>query len=128
MGMMKTRYEWGDDTTMEANAAVTGGRLLKVVAVGDSPVKPKVEHTTGPTEYSVGGALQDAIAGDDVTVVHRGWQKLEAAGAIAVNTNVVPAANGRVAQSAAPATDVPYGRALSATTAAGQFLWVKVYL
>jgi hypothetical protein len=127
--MLKTHYEKGGDVTYEAAAAITGGRLLTLSAAGDHAAKPKVVHTSGRTDRAVGAAFQDAVLGDDVGCSHRtdSWQLLEAAGAIAFEADVAPAANGRIQQADASAGEQVYGQALSVAADAGDFIWVRVY-
>lgn len=129
MSILKTRYERATDPTFNAASFVQGGRLVKIAAAGATPSKPLVEHTEGAADYSVGAAATDAIAGDDVAVTHRGWMLLTADGAITVDTDVYPAANGKVQNVASPAAgDRPFGRALNDAAAANDYVWVKPYL
>ncbi len=128
MSILKTRYERATDPTFEANAFVQGGRLVTMVAEGDTPSKPKVEHTTGSGDRAVGAAATDAVAGDDVAVTHRGWMLLTASGVIGFETDVYPAANGRIQNVGSPAAgDKPFGLALNSAAALGDLVWVKPY-
>lgn len=129
MGMLKTRYERATDVTYEvaAGQSVTGGRLVKLSSAGTSKTKPRVQHTDAGTDYAVGAAAIDGIAGEDVGVTHRGWQQLTASAAIAFGADVIPASNGRIAAATGGAGERPYGKALNAATAAGQLVWVKVF-
>jgi hypothetical protein len=126
MSILKTRYERATDPTFRANAFVQGGRLVRVVSEGATASKPNVEHTTASTDYSPGAAATDALAGDDVVVKHRGWMLLTAHAAITANSDVYPAAAGRVQNLGSPAAgDRPFGRALNAAAAQGDYVWVK---
>lgn len=125
MGILKHRFTVADFLPLVADAAVTGGRLVKPAAA-NGPT-PRVSHTTAATEYAIGAVEEDAVTDQRVSVSTRGVQQLEAHGAIAFNTDVVPAAAGRVAQAATPATDRVYGRALQAAAAQGDKIWVLKY-
>ncbi len=135
--MLKTRFEWGLDAPMRCAAAVLGARLLTVVAAGDSvaggsKVKPRVRHTAGAGEIAIGAALMSTAAEEDVTVVARGWQWLEAGEAIVAGVDVYPAADGRIQQftgtETPPAGARPYGMALSTASAVDQPVLVRVYI
>jgi len=125
MGILKHRFTVADFLPLVANAAVTGGRLVKPT-VANGPT-PRVEHTTAATEYAIGAVEEDAVVDQRVSVSTRGVQQLTANGAIAFNTDVTPAAAGRVAQAVTPATDRVYGRALQAAAAQGDKIWVLKY-
>lgn len=130
MAILKTRYERATDVTyvVEAGQTVVGGRLVKLAAAGTSKTKPQIRHTEAATDYAVGAAAFDQISGEDVGVTHRGWQLLTASAAIPFGVDVVPAANGRIADGTGAAAGArPYGKALNAAAAAGDQVWVKVF-
>ncbi len=135
MSILKTRYERATDVTyeVEAGQTVVGGRLVRLSSEGASKTKPRVAHTGAATDYAVGAAAFDGIAGDDVGVTHRGWQLLTAAEAIRFGVDVFPAANGRIqdiigdAGDPMPAGARAYGKALNSAAAAGDLVWVKVF-
>lgn len=133
MAMMETRFEKAQDAPYRANAAVRGGRLVRVVAAGDTPATPRVAETSADdgSQFSVGGALADKTANQNVTVVHRGWMKLMAAAAVVVGEYVYPASAGRVRGAAGPGAVAlaagarPFGIALSPQGTVDGTLWVK---
>ena len=128
MAILKTRYERATDPTFRADAFIPGGRLVTIVGEGATPSKPDVALTTASTDYSPGASATDALEGDDVVVKHRGWMLLNAHGAITANTDVFPAANGRVQGIGTPdPADRPFGRALNAALAQDDYVWVKPY-
>lgn len=137
MSILKTRYERATDPTCRASSFVQGGRLVRIASAGATPHKPNVEHTAGSSDRAIGAAGQDALAGNDVVVTHRGWMLLTASGAIAANSDVYPAANGMVQNVGAPAAaDKPFGLALhdspgtqpaGADTVGDRLVWVKPY-
>lgn len=122
MAILKHRFTVADFLPLVADAALTGGRLVKPTTA-NGPT-PRVSLTTAATEYAIGAVEEDAVVDQRVSVSTRGMQQLEAAGAIAFNTDVVPAASGRVAQAVTPATDRVYGRALQAASVLGDKIWV----
>jgi hypothetical protein len=129
MAILKTRYERATDPTFRADAFIDGGRLVKIVGEGATPSKPDVVVTTAASDYSPGATATDALEGDDVVVKHRGWLLLTAHDAIDANSDVYPAAAGRVQNVGTPAAgDRPFGRALNAALELGDFVWVKPYL
>jgi hypothetical protein len=125
MGILKHRFTVADFLPLVANSALTGGRLVKPAAA-NGPT-PRVDHATAATDYAIGAVEEDAVVDQRVSVSTRGVQQLTANAAIAFNTDVVPAAAGRVAQGTTPATDRPYGRALQAAAAQGDKIWVLKY-
>jgi hypothetical protein len=125
MGILKHRFTVADFLPLVANEALIGGRLVKPAAA-NGPT-PRVALTTAATEYAIGAVEEDAVVDQRVSVSTRGVQQLTASGAIAFNTDVVPAAAGRVAQAVTPATDRVYGRALQAAAALGDKIWVLKY-
>lgn len=136
MAQLKTRYEHANDATYRANAAVRGARLVNIVAASDSAApKPRVAETTADdgSQGAVGAVLADQPVNADVTVVHRGWQRLHVAAAVVLGELVYSASAGRVRGAAAVGTIAvaagarPYGRALSAQPTVDGFVWVKVF-
>lgn len=125
MAILKTRFERGTDVPLLANAFVRGGRLVRIVAAGLAAHKPRVEETTGPTNYAIGAAAVDAIAGQNVAVTHRGWMLLQSAGVIPFDSDVVPASGGRVQAPTGAAGERVFGRSMSGASAVDQLLWVK---
>lgn len=85
----------GQDITMTAGAAITGGRLVVISAANT------VIESAGINAAWLGVAVQDAASGAKVGVTSGGVQEVTASGAVAVGDAVVPAAAGRVATVAA---------------------------
>ncbi len=81
----------GQDFTMTASAAVTGGQLVRVS--GSNTVAP----TTAAAADWLGVASNDAAVGALVTVFTGGVQRLTASGAVTAGANVEGAAAGAVA-------------------------------
>lgn len=81
----------GDDITMTASAAITGGQLVAVSGV----------KTVAPTGASTGAwlgvATTDAASGAKVGITSGGVQELVASGSVTAGDVVVPAAAGKVA-------------------------------
>lgn len=84
-------FKPGEDITMTAGAAITGGRLVFVSAANT------VQETAGATAAWLGVATTDAASGAKVGVTSGGVQEVTASGAVAVGDVLVPAAAGRVA-------------------------------
>lgn len=129
MGHLKTRFEYGDDVSAIAHAAITGARLVTLVAGGrGTQGKPRVAHTGAATDYVYGVAAMDRAAEQDVTVTRRSTvMLLEAGGAIAENGRIMPGAAGRVvADDATTAGRNIVGRALHAAAGAGSMVWCIV--
>jgi hypothetical protein len=125
-GVLKTRYEYGDDITGIAGAAVTAARLLKRSGGTTTQGKPTVIHTAAGTDFAIGAAKRDAALNDDITIVRRHTvMLLEAHAAIAAGAEVMPAAAGRVDTRTGAGT-YTLGVALHATSAQGDFVWVLV--
>lgn len=125
MAILKKRFTFAEFLPLVANEALIAGRLVKP-AVENGPT-PRVAPATAAGDYAIGAVETDAVADQRVSVSTKGVQLLEANAAIAFNVDVVPAAGGRVAAGAAPATDKPYGRSLQAAAALGQKIWVMKY-
>lgn len=88
----------GAAVTFTAEVAVVGGRLVEVS--GNREVSP----ATAKTAAWVGAAAFDAAAGDKVTVLRGGVQKILASGAITAGGLVVAATDGKVIALAAVTT------------------------
>ena len=88
----------GQAVTFTAEAAVTAGQLL--VISGNREVSPAGVNATA----WIGTAAFDAAAGEQVTVLMDGVQKLLAASDIAAGDLVVAAAGGKIATLAAVTT------------------------
>lgn len=84
-------FKPGADVTLEASAAITGGRLVSIS--GDKTVA----QTSANDKAWVGVATTDAANGDKLTVTSGGVQELVASAAITAGDLVVPAADGKVA-------------------------------
>jgi hypothetical protein len=127
-GVLKTRFEYGDDIPMLAGAALTAARLLKWNAVGNGTQgKPSVVHNTASTIPSVGVARHDAANASDVTVTRRATvMLLEAGAAVTAGAQVMSDGSGRVID-ATGAGRYEVGVALHAAGAAGSFVWVLVH-
>ncbi len=103
-------FDAGEPVTFTATVDVTGGQLL--VVSGARSVSP----TSASTPAWVGTAAFDAAAGEKVTVLPGGVQRILASGAIAVGARVIPASNGRVATIGAGDATHAVGTALTAGT------------
>jgi len=125
MGILKHRFTVADFLPLVAHAALIGGRLVEPAAA-NGPT-PRVKHTDADSDYAIGAVEEDAVVDQRVSVSTRGVQLLTASGAIAFNTDVVPAADGRVAQADASAGERAYGRALQAAAALNDKIWVLKY-
>lgn len=129
MGLLKTRFEYGDDLTGLANAAITGARVLTLATGGKGTQgKPRVQHTAADTDFVYGAAKYDqATVGGNVAINRRGTlMLLEANGAIAENAVINPAPAGRVQTDTATVGRNKIGRALHAVTTQGQMVWCVV--
>lgn len=128
-GVLKTRFEYGDDITAVAGAAVTAARALKWSALGaGGQGKPTVIHTTAGTEMVYGFARRDAASGDDVTVTRRHTvMLLEAGAAIAAGAEVMASTGGKVITRTGAGTYV-IGIALHAAAADGSFVWCLTFV
>jgi|GEM_PF-2929043 len=91
----------GASVTFTAAVDVAGGQLVAVT--GDRAVSPAAAKTPA----WVGTAGFDAKAGEKVTVLPGGVQRIQASGAIAAGALVVAAAAGKVAALAAVTTPTP---------------------
>jgi hypothetical protein len=125
MGILKHRFTVADFLPLVANEALIGGRLVEPAAA-NGPT-PRVKQTDADSDFAIGAVEEDAVTDQRVSVSTRGVQLLEAHAAITFNTDVVPAAAGRIAQADASANERPYGRALQAATAQGDKVWVLKY-
>jgi hypothetical protein len=127
-GVLKTRFEYGDDIPMIAGAAITAARLVKWSALGNGTQgKPTVIHTAAAagTDPAVGVARHDAASGSDVTVTRRATVMLLEAGATVTAGSAVMSDNlGRVIN-ATGAGRYEIGTALHGATVGG-FVWVLV--
>lgn len=110
-------FDPGAPVTFTAGTAVTGGQLLAVTG------NRTVGATAGVNAKWVGVAAFDAAAGERVTVVKGGVQRIMASGTIAAGDAVVSAAAGAVATVAAVTTptaaDVTNTRAIVGTALTG---------
>lgn len=117
MGQHVHLFQPGDPVTFTASADVTGGQLL--VVTGNRTVGPAGANAVA----WVGTAAFDAKAGDKVTALKGGVQKVVASGAIAAGALVVAAAGGKVSALAAVTTptpaDVTNSRAIVGTALTG---------
>lgn len=108
-------FEDGDDLTMSAGAAITGGQLVALSAANT------VIPAAAATAAWLGMATTDAASGGKVGVTSGGVQEVAVAAAVAVGDVLVPAATGRVTPIGA-GTDYAQvvGIALTAQATAGQ--------
>jgi predicted RecA/RadA family phage recombinase len=83
--------EPGQDITMTASAAITGGQLVRVSGSGT------VAPTTAASADWLGVAANDAASGAKLTIYTGGVQLPVASGTIAAGANVEGAASGQVA-------------------------------
>ncbi len=117
MAILKTRFENGTRVAVKAINALTGGRLVKLVAGGKGEYGlPGVNHTNAATDFVYGAVLQDAAVGeDDKSGVNRKGtlMLLEADEALGFNVRVTPC-------DAASADAANAGRIQAATGAAGE--------
>lgn len=111
------KFKPGQDPTLTAAAAITGGQLVYVS--GANAVTP----TAAAVATWAGVARQDAAIGEKVVVTRGGVQRIVASAAIAAGARVIPAALGRIATIAADAT-VVVGTALTAAAAPGDVVTV----
>jgi hypothetical protein len=127
-GVLKTRFEYGDDIPMLAGGTLVAARLAKWNALGNGTQgKPSVIQQTASTIPSVGVVRHDAASGADVTITRRATVMLLEAGAIVTpGAQVMSDGQGRVID-ATGAGRYEVGVALHATTGAGQFVWVLVH-
>jgi hypothetical protein len=128
-------YDPGADITVEASAALTGGRCVGV---------PTSRNAGGPAGISdtgdgvlvcglpaagapvFGVASFDAAVGKKTNVMKAPKVvPIECSAAIAIGAEVMSGADGRIATRTAGNSVI--GRALTATTAAGQFCQVELY-
>lgn len=110
MGSHIHLFDPGAPVTFTASADVTGGQLQSVTG------NRTCAGTTASTAAWIGAAGFDAKAGERVTIVKGGVQKLLAAGAVAAGDVVIPAADGKVAAVGAGNADHRVGIALTAGT------------
>lgn len=110
MGQHVRLFDAGAPVTFTAAADVTGGQLLVVTA------PRSVSPTSASTPSWVGTAAFDAKAGEKVTVLPGGVQRILASGAIAVGARVIPAAAGKVITIGAGDAAHAVGTALTAGT------------
>ena len=110
MGDHVQKFKDGEPVTFTAAVDITGGQLL--VVTGPRTVSP----TSASTAAWVGTAAFDAKAGEKVTILPGGLQKLQASGAIAVGARVIPAAAGKVATIGAGDASHAVGTAITAGT------------
>lgn len=83
-------FKPGEDITLTAGAAITGGQLVYVSAANT------VLLTSAATAAWLGVATTDAASGAKVGVTSGGVQEVVAGGAVAAGANVIPAADGKV--------------------------------
>lgn len=93
--------------------AGTAGKLIKTAAKGDKPLG---------LHYS-----RAALAGKQTGLIVSGVHKAVAAGAIAMDAELMPAAAGRVATHDAATGSYFVGRAMQAAAAAGDVIDILVY-
>lgn len=129
-------YDPGADITCQASTALTGGRAVGL---------PSARNTGGPAGISdtgdgllvvglptagggiFGVAQHDAVLNGRVNVVRPPKVcPMECSAAIAISAELMVGVDGRVATRTAGNTVI--GRALSVTTAAGQFVQVELFL
>lgn len=91
----------GASVTFTAAVDITGGQLVAVT--GNRTVSP----ATAKTAAWIGSAAFDAKAGEKVTVLPGGVQRILASGAIAAGALVVAAGAGKVSALAAVSTPTP---------------------
>jgi predicted RecA/RadA family phage recombinase len=101
----------GQEFTMTASAAITGGQLVRVS--GSNTVAP----TSAASADWLGVAAADVASGALVTVFTGGVQRLTASGSISAGANVEGAASGQVASHTNGTADANIvGLALTAAT------------
>lgn len=113
-------FKPGEDLTMTAGAAITGGELVYVSAANT------VQKTSAATAAWLGVATTDAASGAKVGVTSGGVQEVMVNAAVAVGDVLIPAASGRVTPIAAGTTySQVVGIALTAQSTAGQTCRVR---
>lgn len=106
-------FDPGDEFTMSATAAVTGGQVVEIT--GTRAVAP----TGGASVKVAGVALFDALVGSSMTVMSAGVHELIASAAINAGDLVTSAAAGQVASFGAGTNYAQViGRALTTAAAA----------
>lgn len=130
-------FDPGADRTCQAAAAITGGRFVNLVGrnpggfagisdTGDGLLQVNQTFVAGAKGFGV--ASHDAPNGGRVNIMRPPkCVPVECSNAIAVGDEVSVGVDGRVAKFVAGAGINPSGRALSATTAAGQYCEVDLY-
>lgn len=83
-------FKPGQDITLTASAAITGGRLVAVSGAGT------VAETSAATAAWLGVATTDAASGAKVGVTSGGVHEVTANATVAAGDVLIPAANGRV--------------------------------
>lgn len=118
------RFKPGQAFTLQASAAITGGRLVAVSGSGT------VATAGADSALLVGVAAFDvAASGDKVTIYTGGVQKLVASGAITAGAGVVSDTGGKVKSATtatAAAAGTLLGRALTTTTTDGDIVDVLI--
>jgi len=118
------RFKPGQAITLQASAAITGGRLVAVSGSGT------VATAGADSALVVGVAGFDvAASGDKVTVYAGGVQKLVASGAITAGAGVVSDTGGKcksATTATAAAAGTLLGRALTTTTTDGDIVDVLI--
>lgn len=114
-------FKPGDDITQTVGAtAVVAGNLLMLSAANT------VIPTTGATSAWLGVATMDGAVGSKVGVTSGGVQELVASAAIAVGAMVIAAAAGKIATVGAGTFGQNVGIAMTAASADGDKIRVKM--
>lgn len=115
MGDYVPVFKPGEDITLTAGAAITGGQLVALSAANT------VVPTSAATGAWIGVAAQDAASGEKVAITAGGVQEPLVGSAVVVGDRLIPAASGRVVPIGA-GTDYSQvvGIALTAQSTAGQ--------
>lgn len=113
-------FKPGEDLTLTAGAAITGGRLVAVSGAST------VTETSGATAAWIGVATVDTASGAKVAVTSGGVQVCTAAAAVVAGDVLIPAAAGRVTPIGAGTNYAQVvGIALTAAAAAGDPVRVR---
>ncbi len=108
-------FKPGDDLTLTAGSAITGGQLVSLSAANT------VVPVSAATAAWMGIALQDAASGAPVVVSAQGVHEVAVAAAVVAGDVVIPAATGRVTPIGGGTTySQQVGVALTAQAVVGQ--------
>lgn len=113
-------FKPGEDITMTAGAAITGGELVYVSG------SRTVLKTAGAVDDWLGVARQDTASGEQVTITSGGVQEVAVAAAVVPGDVVISAASGRVTPIAAGTNYAQVvGIALTAQSTVGLTAYVR---